>query len=102
MLEDPKKEIVDQIASKLGLKCVGWIFTDLVTEDASKGTVRHFRKVESHFLSAQECITAGHLQSLHPNPCRLSSDGYFGSKFVSVIVTGNTTGSSREFIKLML
>lgn len=88
MLEDPKKAVVDQIATKMGLKCVGWIFTDLVTEDASKGTVKHVRKVDSHFLSAQECINAGHFQSQYPNPCRMSSDGHFGSKFVTVIVTG--------------
>nr|CAG4647889.1 EOG090X05T8 [Moina brachiata]SVE92999.1 EOG090X05T8 [Moina brachiata] len=89
LLEDPKKTVVDQIATKMGLKCVGWIFTDLVTEDASKGTVKHVRKVDSHFLSAQECINAGHFQSQYPNPCRLSSDGHFGSKFVTVIVTGD-------------
>ena len=32
---------------------------------------------------------AGKLQSDHPNPCQLSGDGYFGSKFVTVVMTGD-------------
>lgn len=67
---------------------MGWIFTDLVADDVQKGTVKHVRNIESHFLSAQECITAGYLQNQQPNPCRFSSTGYFGSKFVTVCVTG--------------
>lgn len=46
------------------------------------------RNIESHFLSAQECIMAGHFQNLHPNPCRFSPGGFFGSKFATVCVTG--------------
>jgi len=88
LLPDSRQPLVDKLASALGLSCIGWIFTDLVTEDASKGTVRHFRHIDTHFLSAQECIMAGYFQSLHANPCRLSSDGHFGSKFVTVCVTG--------------
>nr|SVE87366.1 EOG090X05T8 [Daphnia similis] len=89
LLPDSRQSLVDRLAAKLGLSCIGWIFTDLVAEDISKGTVRNFRNAETHFLSAQECVMAGHFQSLHPNPCRFSSDGYFGSKFVTVCVTGD-------------
>jgi nuclear protein localization family protein 4 len=32
---------------------------------------------------------AGDLQNNNPNPCRLSPDGFFGSKFATVIVTGD-------------
>lgn len=39
-------------------------------------------------MSAEECLTAAHLQNLHPNPSRYSPDGHFGSKFVTVVVTG--------------
>lgn len=46
------------------------------------------RNIESHFLSAQECIMAGHIQNKLPNPCRFSPDGHFGSKAVTVCVTG--------------
>lgn len=46
------------------------------------------RNIESHFLSAQECIMAGYIQNQNPNPCRFSPSGYFGSKAVTVCVTG--------------
>ena len=31
--------MLDEIAAALGLKRVGWIFTDLIAEDVAKGTV---------------------------------------------------------------
>lgn len=88
LLPDDREEIVDQIAEQLGLRRVGWIFTDLLADDIQKGTVKHTRNIDSHFLSAQECIMAGYYQNLHPNPCRYASKGSFGSKFVTVCVTG--------------
>nr|XP_023672755.1 nuclear protein localization protein 4 homolog [Paramormyrops kingsleyae] len=88
LVDDPKAAAVEEIAAKLGLCKVGWIFTDLLSEDTRIGTVRYSRNKDSHFLSAEECITAGHFQNKHPNPCRLSPDGHFGSKFVTVVATG--------------
>lgn len=88
LLPDEKEDVVEQIATSLGLRRVGWIFTDLLAEDVQKGTVKHTRNIESHFLSAQECIMAGDYQNLHPNSCRYASKGYFGSKLVTVCVTG--------------
>jgi nuclear protein localization family protein 4 len=77
------------MAKKLGLKCIGWIFTDLVPEDPRKGTVKHFRgNSQTYFLSSDECITAAYLQNKNRNFSRYSSSGYFGSKFVTVVVTG--------------
>ncbi|XP_064627642.1 nuclear protein localization protein 4 homolog [Lineus longissimus] len=91
LLEDENEGIVDSIAESLGLIRVGWIFTDLVADDLKKGTVKCFRgSVDSHFLSAEECIMAAEFQNKYPNPCKLSSDGHFGSKFVTVLVTGDT------------
>lgn len=88
LLPDDREEFVDQLATALGVQKVGWIFTDLLAEDIQKGTVKHTRNISSHFLSAQECIMGGFYQNLHPNPCRYASNGYFGSKFVTVCVTG--------------
>uniref|UniRef100_A0A1A8PIU1 Nuclear protein localization protein 4 homolog n=1 Tax=Nothobranchius rachovii TaxID=451742 RepID=A0A1A8PIU1_9TELE len=88
LLEDPKAAAVDEIAAKLGLCKVGWIFTDLLSEDMRIGTVRYTRNKDSHYLSAEECIMAGFFQNQHSNSCRLSRDGYFGSKFVTVVATG--------------
>jgi nuclear protein localization family protein 4 len=87
-IHNPKVGIVNEIAKTLGLRCVGWIFTDLLPEDTSKGTVKHVRGGHSFFMSAQECITAAYLQTLHPNPSKYSPSRYFGSKFATVIITG--------------
>ncbi|GFQ71389.1 nuclear protein localization protein 4 homolog [Trichonephila clavata] len=89
LLPDEKAPLVDRIARELGLVKVGWIFTDLIPENLQKGTVKHIRNINSHFLSAQECIMAGYFQNKHPNPCKLSPDGYFGSKFVTICFTGD-------------
>ncbi|BFZ02807.1 hypothetical protein BsWGS_05846 [Bradybaena similaris] len=87
---DPKEAFVTAAAEKMGLRPVGWIFTDLVADDLSKGTVKNFRgNIDSHFLSAEECIMAADFQNRFQNPCRLSPDGHFGSKFVTVVVTGD-------------
>jgi len=87
ILPDPHQSVVDEIATSLGLIKVGWIFTDLVP--SANGQVRNFRGVDTHFLSGQEIITAGHFQNLSPNTCRSVDEGTFGSKFVTVCVTGN-------------
>ncbi|XP_051158551.1 nuclear protein localization protein 4 homolog [Leptopilina boulardi] len=89
LLPDGKESLVNELAHSLNLRRVGWIFTDLIADDVKKGTVKHVRNIESHFLSAQECIMAGYFQNQHPNPCRFSASGNFGSKFVTVCVTGD-------------
>jgi len=90
LLEDERESIVKEVAAGLGLQCVGWIFTDLVPQDATSGTVKHFRgTIDTHFLSSEECILAAQLQNKHPSPSKLSRDGHFGSKFVTVVVTGD-------------
>ncbi|XP_078317027.1 nuclear protein localization protein 4 homolog [Crassostrea virginica] len=90
LLEDPLESQVNRVAEAVGIRPVGWIFTDLLAEDLSKGTVKHFRgNINSHFLSAQECIMAADFQNKYTNPCKLSPDGHFGSKFCTVVVTGD-------------
>ncbi|KZC07238.1 Nuclear protein localization protein 4 like protein, partial [Dufourea novaeangliae] len=89
LLPDEKAALVDELAQLLNLKKVGWIFTDLLADNVKRGTVKHTRNVESHFMSAQECIMAGQFQNQFPNPCRFSPSNYFGSKFVTVCVTGD-------------
>ncbi|KAL0108495.1 hypothetical protein PUN28_015203 [Cardiocondyla obscurior] len=89
LLPDEKEALVEELGRTLNLRRVGWIFTDLIADDIKKGTVKHVRNIESHFLSAQECIMAGYFQNQYPNPCRFSPNGFFGSKFVTVCVTGD-------------
>lgn len=88
LLEDPRAGKVDEIASKLGVRKIGWILTDLVAEDLKLGTVKHLRHSETYYMSAEECIMAADFQNKHPNICKLSNRNKFGSKFVTVIVTG--------------
>lgn len=87
LLEDPNDAEVLEMAEKLGLKKLGWIFTDLV--EISNGKVKQLRGIDTFFLTAKECILAGHFQNLHPSPCSQSSNNFFGSKFVTICVTGN-------------
>lgn len=87
---DADAALATALAARLGLRRVGWLFTDLLPLDLARGTVRHLRGVDTHFLSAQECIMAGHFQNEHPNACRHAAGGYFGSKFVTVCVTGDS------------
>ena len=65
------------------------IFFIILKVSDSSGQVKHFRNIDSHFLSAQECITAGFLQNKFANATKLSSNGKHGSKFVTVCVTGS-------------
>ncbi|MCP9261566.1 Nuclear protein localization protein 4 [Dirofilaria immitis] len=85
---DPQEKVVDELCSYLNLKRVGWIFTDLWSADSSKGTVFCTRHKDSFFLTAQECITAGWLQNKYPNVTTFCTDGYFGSKFTTVVASG--------------
>ena len=79
---------MDEVANKVGVQKIGWILTDLVAEDLKLGTVRHLRHKDTYFVSAEECIMTADFQNKHPNVCKLSPTNKFGSKFVTVIVTG--------------
>ena len=78
---------------------VGCILTDLIADDTKKGTVQFLRHIETHFLSAQETILAADFQNQNPNICKLSSSGRFGSKFVTVVVSGKSSMFGVDFLK---
>jgi len=96
-LEDPYQATVDNIAKHLGLSCVGWIFTDLQALSVADGTVKHLRNGDTYFLSAQECVHAAHFQNRYPSSSPLSKSGKFGSKFVTVCVSGNSSNTIEMF-----
>ncbi|CAJ0590647.1 unnamed protein product [Cylicocyclus nassatus] len=50
---------------------------------------RDDKKKNSFFLSPEECITAGYLQSKHPNITDYCSDRHFDSEFVTVLASGD-------------
>lgn len=89
MNDDPNAETVDKTAAKLGLRKLGWIFVDLevMANDTSKFVCS--RGKDSYFLRSNEAVLAAHLQNIHPSPCKECADGIYGSKFVTVLVTGN-------------
>lgn len=100
LAHDEHAATVEELARRLGLRRVGWLFTDLLPRERAAATVECLRGVDTHFLSAQECIMAGHFQNLHPSACRHASSGYFGSKFVTVCVTGNLLVKVNILLKL--
>jgi len=53
-----------------------------------KGTVLYKRSAQTYFLSSPEIVFAAIHQNRHPSPCRYSDTGKFGSKFVTVVVSG--------------
>ena len=81
--------VIHNMASLLGLERVGWIVSDLLVKDMSNGTVQNLRGADSHFITSQELLTAASFQLQHPNICRLSKNNFFGSKFVTVICSGD-------------
>ncbi|EDQ92626.1 uncharacterized protein MONBRDRAFT_30996 [Monosiga brevicollis MX1] len=97
--DDEHQMLVEQMAAALGLQRVGWIFTDLEAEDLAAGTVKHKRYVthepddDTTVLTAPEILTAAMFQQSYPNPVplRYNDTGFHGSKFVTVVVSGDDT-----------
>ncbi|KAJ8965286.1 hypothetical protein NQ317_005969 [Molorchus minor] len=102
LLTDDREEIVENLAASLGLRQVGWIFTDLLADDIQKGTCKHTRNIESHFLSAQECIMAGQYQELAPQQLQICFKWLFWIKicycvryrYISAIITQRIAGDT--------
>ena len=70
------------------------IYTDLVDDGTGKGKVLHKRHEDSYFVSCLEVLFMAHQQLAHPNVCRYSSsDGLFGSKFVTLVASGDEEGN---------
>jgi hypothetical protein len=69
-------------ASVLAVKCDSWRL-------AMAGRYVWSRRPDTYFLRSNECVIAATLQNMNPSPCRECDDGEFGSKFVTVVVSGN-------------
>ncbi|KAI3386069.1 hypothetical protein SNEBB_003380 [Seison nebaliae] len=90
-LKNWKKENNDfiSLAKEMGWEPVGWIFTDLIPDSSKPSQFLTCRGNWQYILSGEETMMASHFQSIFPNICKYSEDNYFGSKFVTVLVTAN-------------
>ncbi|PJF17737.1 Nuclear protein localization protein [Paramicrosporidium saccamoebae] len=93
LLENVKMEQVEDAAKLLGLCCVGMIYTDLQDDGTRTGKVECKRSADSFFLSSSEALFIAEQQQKHPNPCRYATSGQYGSKFVTVVATGDESNN---------
>lgn len=83
---------VEALADELGLQPVGVIFSDLSDAGRGDGSVICKRHLRSFFLSSLEILFAVHWQLKYRNRCKWSETGAFSSKFVTCVVSGNSSG----------
>lgn len=91
-LPDPKFEQVNSVAKSLGLEIVGMIYSDLLDNGKNEQKVFCKRHADSYFLSSAECIFSANEQLEHPTPCKYANTGYFGSRFITCVITGDENG----------
>jgi nuclear protein localization protein 4 homolog len=66
------------------------VLTDLEPLADGGGKVVHERRGDTYELRSNEAALAAHFQLRHANACHVAEGGYFGSKFVTVVVTGGS------------
>jgi len=69
------------------------IFTDLTDDGTGSGTVVCKRHINSYYLSATDVYQSSLFQNLHKSPSKWSETGFFGSKFITCVVTGDEAGN---------
>jgi nuclear protein localization protein 4 homolog len=80
----------DEIAAAAGLKRVGFMFTDLEPDASKPRRYLEKRHAGTYSLKSNEVVLAAHLQSMFPNRCDFAESGYAGSKFSTVVLSGNS------------
>lgn len=95
--EDPHRAALSALSAHFGLQPVGLIFTDLQPHPDQEGKVLCKRSIDSYFVTGFEMLFSARMQLEHPSACKHSSSGVFGSKFVSVVVSGDAAGDITLF-----
>jgi nuclear protein localization family protein 4 len=85
------------LAEGCSLQPVGMIFTDLQDAGQKDGTVLCKRNASTYFVTGFEAVFTAHYQNAYPSPCKYSKTARFGSKWVSVIVSGDENGGISLF-----
>ncbi|XP_049848811.1 nuclear protein localization protein 4 homolog [Schistocerca gregaria] len=92
LLKDPDEAKVEDLAKSLGMTRVGFIWTSLKVNENMEIVAE--RDESTFILTSKECIRMCTFQNRYPSPCSQSTSGKFGSKFVSVLVTGSREGNA--------
>jgi nuclear protein localization family protein 4 len=74
------------------IQILGQIFTDLTPRPDERSKLVYKRHPQSFNMSSLEVQFAAKMQANHPIPTRASRTGEYGSRFVTVIVTGTQDG----------
>ena len=93
LLDPVDDDCVNQLAAHFDMSCIGMIYTDLTDDGTGSGKVLCKRHSESFFISSAECVFIANKQLEHPFRTAKSTGGQFGSRFVSVVVTGDKEGN---------
>jgi hypothetical protein len=83
-------ELADEVARAAGLQRVGWIFSDLERDASKPRRWLEKRHAGTYSLKSNEIVLAAHLQNLHRNRCDFAESGYAGSKFCTLVLSGNS------------
>jgi len=85
---DENAERIEIVAQMLGLQRIGYIWTDLQTDN----TKRIIQSRVEYPLTGKEIISMAKMQNRSPSFCKQAGDGILGSKFVSILITGTAQG----------
>jgi nuclear protein localization family protein 4 len=91
--DEVQSKALDALTKELGLERIGMIYTDLIDDGTGTGKVVCKRHAESYFVSGLEAIFIAEQQIQYRNRTKYSTTGSFGSKFVTLIVSGDTEGN---------
>ena len=85
---EPMEKEMKEFEELMGLEKIGMIYTDLTHDSTGAGTVVCKRHADSYFLSCAECMFSGLMQLKYPTVTKYSSDGVFGSRFITCVISG--------------